>query len=422
VLNRSETTAPDPPLPTFSTPQLPAAFRRLVWSNLAAQSAEQIALAASPIIAVLAFGADEGRAGLLQVAQTLPFVLFAIPIGLVADRVSRPRLMAGAEALRALSLLAIIALALGGWLNLPLLALLGFVGACGTVGYSVAAPALVPALVRPEHLPVANGRIELARTIAFTAGPALGGALVGWAGASVAFGCAAALSFAGVLLLVGIREPARPAIPRRHPLRDIAEGAQFVFTHPLLRPVFITQIVFNTAFFMLLAVYVPYAVRHLGLSATGIGFTLAAFGAGMIAGALLSARLVHRIRFGTVLGLGPVAGFVAAVVLAATIWLPWPWLAAFGWFLLGIGPIQWTISTTTLRQLVTPQNLLGRVSAINITSYGARPLGAAIGAGVGALAGAEASLLVAAALFLAQAVMVLVSPLVRLNERPAMAG
>ena len=408
-------------MPNSSTPRLSAPFRRLAWSNLAAQSAEQIALAASPIIAVLAFGADEGRAGLLQVAQTLPFVLFAIPIGLVADRVSRPWLMAGAEALRVLSLLSIIALALAGGLNLPLLALLGFVGACGTVGYSVAAPAVVPALVGPESLPVANGRIELARTVAFTGGPALGGALVGWAGASAAFACAAALSFAAVLLLVGIQEPARPHAPRRHPLRDIAEGASFVFTHALLRPVFITQIVFNTAFFVLLAVFVPYAVRHLGLSATGIGFTLAAYGAGMIVGALSSARLVHRIRFGTVLGLGPVVGFMAAAVLAVTIWLPWPWLAAFGWFLLGIGPIQWTISTTTLRQLVTPAGLLGRVSAINITSYGARPLGAAIGAGVGALAGAEASLLVAAALFLTQAVMVLASPLVRLDQRPAMA-
>ncbi len=409
-------------MPNFSTSPLPAAFRRLAWSNLAAQSAEQIALAASPIIAVLAFGADEGRAGLLQVAQTLPFVLFAIPIGLVADRVSRPWLMAAAEALRVVSLLSIIALSVGGWLNLPLLALLGFLGACGTVGYSVAAPALVPALVRPTHLPVANGRIELARTIAFTGGPALGGALVGWAGASTAFACAAALSFAAVLLLVGVREPSRLPVPRRHPLRDTAEGASFVITHPLLRPVFITQIVFNTAFFVLLAVFVPYAVRHLGLSATGVGLTLAAYGSGMIAGALSSARLVHRLRFGTVLGLGPVVGFLAAAVLALTIWLPWPWLAAFGWFLLGIGPIQWTISTTTLRQLVTPPNLLGRVSAINIMSYGARPLGAAIGAGVGALAGAEASLLVAGALFLAQAVMVLMSPLVRLDERPAMAS
>jgi MFS family permease len=96
-------------LPSSAARKLPPAFHRLAWSNLAAQSAEQIALAASPIIAVLAFGADEGRAGLLQVAQTLPFVLFAIPIGLIADRMSRSWLMAGSEALRVVSLLAIIA-------------------------------------------------------------------------------------------------------------------------------------------------------------------------------------------------------------------------------------------------------------------------------------------------------------------------
>ena len=409
-------------MPSQTSSKLSPAFRRLAWSNLAAQSAEQIALAASPIIAVLAFGADEGRAGLLQVAQTLPFVLFAIPIGLLADRMSRPWLMAGSEALRVVSLLCIVALLAGGWLNLPLLAVLGFIGACGTVGYTVAAPAVVPALVRTEQLPLANSRIELARTVAFTAGPAIGGALVGWAGASPAFICAAALSVAAVMLLVGISEPVRPPAPQRHPLRDVAEGARFVFTHPLLRPIFVTQIVFNIAFFTVLAVFVPYAVRHLGLSATGVGFTLAAYGFGMIAGALLSARLVHGIRFGTVLGLGPVTGFVASAVLASTIWLPSPLVAGLGWFLLGIGPIQWTISTTTLRQLVTPAGLLGRVSAINITSYGARPLGAAIGTGVGAMAGAEASLLVAAGLFLAQMVMVLVSPLVRLDERPAMAA
>jgi MFS family permease len=251
-------------LPNSIAHPLRTTFRRLAWSNLAAQSAEQIALAASPIIAVLAFGADEGSAGLLQVAQTLPFVLFAIPIGLVADRVSRPRLMAAAEALRAISLLFTVALLSGGALDMTLLALLGFLGACGTVGYTVAAPAVVPALVRPEQLPLANGRIELARTVAFTAGPALGGAIVGWAGSSAAFGCAAALSLAAMLLLAGIREPARASAPRRQPLRDIAEGAHFVFTHPLLRPIFATQLVFNVAFFVLLAVFVPYALRHLG--------------------------------------------------------------------------------------------------------------------------------------------------------------
>ena len=85
--------------------RLPPTFNRLAWSNLSAQSAEQIALAAAPIVAVLLLGVGEGQTGLLQTALTLPFILFAIPAGLLADRISRRWLMAGAEALRAAALL-----------------------------------------------------------------------------------------------------------------------------------------------------------------------------------------------------------------------------------------------------------------------------------------------------------------------------
>jgi predicted MFS family arabinose efflux permease len=407
---------------TAKAPHLPPTFNRLAWSNLAAQSAEQIALAAAPIVAVLLLGVGEGQTGLLQTALTLPFILFAIPAGLLADRISRRWLMAGSEGLRAAALAGILVLVWLGQLTLPLLALLGFVAVCGTVAYSVAAPALVPSLVSPQLLPAANARIELARTIAFAGGPALGGVLVGWVGAAPAFGFAAALSVMAVVLLSGIYEPARVPAPRRHPLQEIREGAVFVLQHPLLRPVFVTQFIFNTASFLLLAVFVPYAVRHLGLSATGVGTTLAMYGVGMVAGALMATRVMQRLPFGTVIGLGPVTGFVAATVMALTTLMPTPWLAALSFFLLGAGPILWVISTTTLRQSVTPPRLLGRVSAINIMSYGARPLGSALGALVGGFYGAETCLYLAAAIFGAQALVILTSPAVALARQPEMVG
>ncbi len=168
--------------------RLPADFRRLVWSNLAAQSAEQVGLAAAPIIAVLALGAREGAAGFLQTAQTLPFLLFSIPAGVLADRKSRARLMAGAEALRAISLLAVLGLMIAGALNLPLLAVLGFIGACGIGGGS-------------------------------------------------AFGVAAALSAVAVVLLVGVQAPRHRQPSSQHPLREVREGARFVLRHALLRPI-----------------------------------------------------------------------------------------------------------------------------------------------------------------------------------------
>jgi predicted MFS family arabinose efflux permease len=403
-------------------PRLPATFNRLAWSNLAAQSAEQIGLAAAPIVAVVLLGVREGQTGLLQTALTLPFVLFAIPAGLLADRISRRALMAASEAVRALALLAILALSWFEWLTLPLLALAGFIAVCGTVVYSVAAPALVPSLVPAPLLPTANARVELARTIAFASGPAIGGVLVGWLGAAPAFAVAAAMSAVAVVLLSGLFEPERLPAPRRHPLHEIREGAAFVFRHALLRPVFITQFIFNTGSFLLLAVFVPYAVRHLGLSATAIGTTLAMYGVGMVVGATLATRVMRRLAFGTVVGLGPVTGLLAASVMASTTYFPAPWLAALSFFLLGAGPILWVISTTTLRQAVTPPSLLGRVSAINIMSYGARPLGSALGAIVGGMYSAETCLYVAVVIFGAQALVILMSPAVSLPSQPEIAG
>lgn len=399
---------------------LPAAFARLATSNLAAQSAEQITVAAAPIVAVLAFGAREGETGLLQIAMTLPFLLFAIPAGLLADRVSRRLLMVSAEAVRAVALLAILFFAQIGLLSWPLLGLLGFVAACGTVAYSVATPALVPALVPSTLLSTANARIELGRTLAFAGGPALGGALVGWIGAGPAFGAAAGVSLAAVFLLAGIHEPPRAPAPRRHPVHEVVEGVAFVARHAVLRPIIVTQLIFNTAFFVIFAVFVPYAIRHLGQSASGVGLTLAVFGVGMVLGALAAPAILRRVPFGVVIGIGPLSGLLASLAMAATIWMPTPVLAGVSFFLFGFGPILWVISTTTLRQAVTPHDLLGRVSALNILAFGTRPLGGALGALVGAWYGAEACLLLAVPGFVAQALVIWMSPAVKLRGQPEM--
>ena len=149
---------------------------------------------------------------------------------------------------------------------------------------------------------------------------------------------------------------------------------------------------------------------------------LAMYGVGMVVGALFATRVMRRLAFGTVIGLGPVTGFVAAAVMALTTWIPTPLLAGVSFFLLGVGPILWVISTTTLRQSVTPPSLLGRVSAINIMSYGARPLGSALGAIVGGFYGAEACLYLAAAIFGAQALVILALARGLAGRQPDMVG
>lgn len=362
----------------------PAAFARLAWSNLLAQSAEQLSLAAVPIVAVLLLQAGPGEIGLLASIQSLPFLLLSMPLGLLADRTSRTRLMALAELLRALTLLLLLALILTDRVSITALAVTGFLAAVGTVAFSVAAPSLVPALMPVDGLARANGRLELARSGAFAAGPALAGALIAWTGAPAAFVLSAMLSGVAVLCLRGISEPARAALPARHPLLELQDGARWVWNSELLRPIMFTAIAWNISWFMLQAAYVPYAIHDLGLDASGVGITLALYGVGMIVGALLAPRVVALLPFGQAILLGPCFSVLAALTMAMTLYWPQGWLAGLSYFLFGAGPIVWTITSTTLRQTVTPRAMIGRVSSINIVvSTGARPLGAALGGLVG---------------------------------------
>ena len=406
-------------MPASRPEPLPTAFKRIGWSNLLAQFSEQIALAAAPLAAVLLLAAGPAETGWLQTAQTLPFLLLSIPAGLAVDRASRRGLMVGSEALRALSLVAIMLLIGLGLIDLVSLAILGFLGAIGTVVYSVAAPALVPALVPRAQLGAANRWLELARSAAYAGGPALGGALVGWTGAPAAYALATALSILAVLLLAGLPKERTEERPRRDLLHDLREGAQFIAGHELLRPILITAIFFNTAWFVLQAIYVAYAVHDLGLTPTDVGFTLGIYGAGMIAGAWIAPALARRFSFGTMIVIGPLAGFTAAVVMLLTLWFPTVLLAGLSFFLFGAGPILWSITTMTLRQAVTPNAMLGRVSALIMTAtFGSRPIGAAIGAVVAARFGAPACLAVAVAGFLIQLLVISASNVPRLRELP----
>ena len=401
------------------TTPLPPAFRSLAWSNLAAQSAEQLSLAAVPIVAVMALNAGPGEVGMLATAQTLPFLLLSIPLGLLADRGSRKRLMVLAEVVRAVSLLAILAALVTNTATLGLLAVLGFVGAVGTVGYSVAAPALLPSLVSGDALARANGRLELARSAAYAAGPALAGALVSWLGASSAFVLAAILSGAAVALLVRLFEPARTPGPVRHPWVDLKEGAGLIWHHRLLKPILWTSVAWNISWFVMQAAYVPYAMRALGMNASTVGMTLASYGVGMILGALLAPRIVGALPFGRAIMLGPFVSVLAMATMVSTLLWPHAFVAGLSFFFFGVGPIIWTITSMTLRQTVTPSAMLGRVSALFLTvNMGARPLGATLGGVVGAAWGESACLVLALAGFVVQAIVITASDVRNLHDLP----
>ncbi len=197
------------------------------------------------------------------------------------------------------------------------------------------------------------------------------------------------------------------------------EGAAFTWRQPLLPTILLIAVVWNTSWFVLQAVFVLFALRDLGMGTAAVGVALGLYGAGMVAGAAATPLIARRVKFGMLLVIGPVGSVLAAVVLAASVWLPWPALAFASMALFGAAPMVWTISQTTLRQAVTPDALLGRVSAIMLmATYGARPAGALLGGLVGAQFGLGLAVWLAAAGFAVQAGVVAASPLARLPTLP----
>ena len=231
---------------------------------------------------------------------------------------------------------------------------------------------------------------------------------------------AAILSVAAVALLFQLTEPIRSATTKRHPLLELQDGARLVWHSPLLRPILFTSVAWNIAWFVLQATYIPYAIRALGLSASVVGITLACYGVGMVVGSLLAPRIVAALPFGRAIQVGPAFSVLAALAMVMTLAFPTAAMAALAFFLFGVGPIVWTITSITLRQTVTPGAMMGRVSALFLTvSMGARPLGAALGGFVGAIWGEPACLLLALAGFVVQAWIIFQSKVSQLKQLPA---
>ena len=158
----------------------------------------------------------------------------------------------------------------------------------------------------------------------------------------------------------------------------------------------------------------------LGLDARAVGLTLACYGAGMVVGALLAPRVAahcasacHRVRpAGVGGGHGHDGGHVA---------LAHGWLAGASFFLFGFGPIVWTITSTTLRQTVTPRDAWPRVGDVPDVNMGARPL-APRWAAWSAPAGARRPAWLALAGFVLQAPVITGSPVRGLVRLPTTAA
>ncbi len=375
-------------------------------------------------MAILVLEASPFQVGLLNAADTLPFLVVGLPAGVWIDRLRRRPILIVGDLGRAVLLASIPIAHLLDALSMLQLYLVGFAVGVLTVFFDVAYQSYLPALVDRERLVEGNAKLEISRSAAAVAGPPVGGALVGVLSAPIAIFLDALSFLASAIFLFAIRKPEPVPEPRLDEtgervgmLRSIREGLAYVATHRLLRHIAATTGVGNLFGAIGFAVLMIYLVRDLGLTPGTIGLVLGIGSLGFLAGALLPDRVQRRIGLGpTIVVSAALDGLALFLVPLAPPAMPIPFLIASG-VLLGIGQVVYNVSQVSLRQAITPDNMLGRMNAtMRFIVFGTMPIGAVIGGILGGAIGLRETLLVSAVGSLAACLFVVFSPVRRLRS------
>ncbi|MEN4475745.1 MFS transporter [Mycolicibacterium cosmeticum] len=381
-----------------------------------------VTLVALPILAAQQLHAGAIELGYLRALETVPYLLFALVIGQLADRVQPLFLMITADIVRATLLVATVALAVSGHLTLALLYVAVFAIGMFTVTYDIAQFTFLPVIVPKSAMSAANSSVELARGAASTFGPALGGFLTAAlrAGPSLLVDACSYIYSAVALLTLRhhrVQRTSATANERASLRSQLTGGLRFVGSHPQLRALTAylgVNNVCNQAFLTGLITYLTIG-EHRASGQVGIAF--GAYGAGFLVAAAAATSLGRRFGVGVnVIGSSLLSaagiGFLALSSMQFLGSGTATTLIFAGAFLVGFAAPLFNVPSVTLRLSLTPGHLLGRVNAVvKLVSQGSLPLGAVV---AGALFSSLSPLLafgvIAAASFAATAILAM-SPL-----------
>jgi predicted MFS family arabinose efflux permease len=405
------------------SPARNGAFARVWLSHSAAQFGDQIGFIALPLTASLMLAASPSQLGWINAAYSAPFVAFALFAGALADRLSRRAAMIAAEVLRLIMTAALASAALAGWLTIPAMAVCVFVAMSATVLFDISQQSYVPQLVGRDGLGAANTRLELTRSLAVIAGPALVGLVtqpLTPAGAVLIASTAYLCSLASLASISRSEVDIAPR-PVGSMLRDITDGLRFVTRHRLIWPLTLCGLFWNFAWFAQVTALVPFLTNELAVSPRMIGAIFAMQGIGALLGALIAVRVQSHITLGRAIMVGPILSAVAGLLPVFASGDAWGIaLLMASQFLIGLGPTIWAVVQLSLRQAITPDHLLGRVGATNrFMSLGMRPLGALAGGFIGEAVSLRFALAVGAAAFIACLIQIAASPIPRLRRTPS---
>lgn len=353
-----------------------SAFGRLWAASSLSSLGDGVTQAAGPLLAA-ALTRDPVLVAGLTVAEQLPWVLFALPSGVLVDRFDRRWLLTSASLVQvvALGLLAVV-VALGQP-GLPVLYAAFLLAGCAGVLYENASLTVLPLLVERARLEHANGRMLATRTVGQTLlGPPLAGVLF-----TLALWAPFALDTVAFVLVAALcltlRVPRVDTGPRTTLRAAIAQGVRWLAGHRLLRTLTITVAVSNVALSAAISIMVLAVQERLGVGPMGYGLLLSCVAVGGILGALVTPRITALIGAATALRAGLIVEALTHLGLAL---IRDPFLGAVVLFVLGLQLLVFSTINSSLRQSLTPPELLGRVhSAYRLVTNSGMLLGAVLG-------------------------------------------
>jgi MFS family permease len=392
-------------------------YRRLWLAQTVSNAGSGVSSVAIPLTAVLVLAATPEDMGVLGAVGTLPALLLSLFIGVFVDRLPRRPLLVGADLGRAVLLGLIPLAALLGILHLEVLYVVAFLAGILTVVFDIAVTSYVPALVARENLVQANSQLQLGTSVTQVAGPGIAGVLVQIVGAPFAV-VVDALSFlasAAFLGRIATPEPAKKARGERHSMwGEIGDGLRLVWDEPILRWMIASTTIASLGGSILQAVFVLYLTRALGITPALLGVIFATGGFASVFGAGFAGVLGRRLGPGNAMAVGqltlacgfaiiPLAGLHAALALP---------LLVLSQILRNSGLTVFSINQISLRQAITPPDLLGRVNATRrALVFGIIPLGSLLGGFLGTVVDMPSTIVVSLAIEALALVAVTVSPL-----------
>jgi MFS family permease len=381
------------------TPAWRGGFGRLWTAAVVSRFGDSLRIAAMPLLAA-SLTDDPLLIASVTACGYLPWLLFGLLGGAVADRVDQRRAMWAVDLLRG-ALMAGFALAV--WLDLGSIALLlalAFTLTTLQTLFDNAATALLPSLVPAEALGSANARLMTAQQIVggFVAAPLVPVLLV--AGAAVPYATDAATYVVAAALIASLRTGAPAKEPRAagSTLRgEIGDGLRHLRGDRALRGLCAATMLCNIGMGALIATLVVHVTLWLGAGNGGYAAVITAFGAGSVLGGLLARRLSERFgRIRAVFAAGVVqTGSLVALGSVRELWVTVAAVAVFA-----VMGMVWNVNQTTLMQQRSPEAMLGRISsAFRTLALAGAPLGALLGGAAAAAWGPNTPALLAAALF-----------------------